>query len=197
LEDSTMEENELGNNEHERVILFWWNVFVKAERILRRYALRLTKNTNLDADDLTHQTICKVVELSPDPERIKNPVAYLTTCLRNTFLSIIKKNPQQMMVSLDDEKNIPLMNKILTIDPVALRNLENEELNEELKKTLEIAMRNLKPEEYDIFSSFLEYGDCDQVADVLNKDIFRVKYVLNSVRSKVRYRLLKAKTAKS
>lgn len=166
----------------------WGEIFENLYARLFRYALKFTNGNTYDAEGLVQDTFYRVMFYTDNPATIDNLPAYLATSLRNLWIDKLKKSKKTIIQSIDDPNNREaLLNKMPSIEPTVLRDLENQDYQNEIR----IALNNLKPLEKNVFILYLQGFNCEEIALKLGENIYLIKYVLNAVRAKIRYRINK------
>lgn len=173
------------NNNREKYGLTWEAIFLNSKRSLKSQAMRLTNGESFEAEDLVQDTFLRIFYYSPDPNRIKNPEGYLKRTLKNLWNDKLREFLEMKMQSIDEENNEALLNQLPSVQPEVIKLLENEVFLERLR----IAQIGLKPLEKNIFKLFLKGYKCDEIAVRVKENKYKVKFVLNAVRAKIRYRI--------
>jgi len=147
-------------------------------------AYRLTHD-KVQSQDLVQETILRCLIRSWDPEEIKAPLAYLFQCMRTAWIDSQRKNKKYEVVSLDDPLNNELLEAKLIVESDVLRSLENEEL----MKTLKANVGRLTASEKQLLDLWLRAFTADEIARELAEDVRVIRYELNALMAKIRYRL--------
>lgn len=173
------------NNNREKYGPFWEAIFLNSRRSLTGQAMRLTDGESFEAEDLVQDTFVRIFYYSPDPGRIANPEGYLKRTLRNLWNDKLRTFLEMKIQSIDEEDNEALLNQLPPVQPEVMKLLDNELFQERLR----IAQNGLKPQEKTIFKLFLKGYKCNEIAAKINEDVYKVKFMLNAVRAKIRYRI--------
>lgn len=165
---------------------FWVQVYEDFSSRLTIAARRLANGNLSDAEDLMQETIYRALLYSRDPATIKSPLHYLLHMMRNVWTDKRVKENTAHTESLDDIlSNEVLHKKLPTIEPEVLSILENEELKDQIM----LNMGPLTSREKLLLNLHLQGYNSSEIASQLNEDVRLIRYDLNAVRSKVRYRL--------
>ncbi len=167
-------------------------VELKTRQILTTYARRLLNGNVADADELVQATTCQAFLSQGDLASIYNPVGYLLRIMRNIWTSEWRKKNGLTLESLDDLLSRRALENEPTVEPDVLRLLENEELEQAFRVT----HGPLDDREELLLRLYLKGYKCHEIAAMLNEDKRIISVELNAVRSKVRYRLARARRTK-
>jgi RNA polymerase sigma factor (sigma-70 family) len=176
-------------DDRENRMIMWGQILISLQATLIGFAQGLTKGDIYWAEDLVGETTYRILKYTPDPLEIEDYRSYLSRILKNIWIDQWKKRKGVLMHSIDDETNTGLISELPAIEPTALRILENEALKNDPK--IKIVTAKLKPDERKVLMLHLEDYNCKEIAGILNLDLYYVKYVLNAVRAKIRYRVEK------
>ena len=176
---------------------FWEKACEDLKERLTVNALRLTNGKVYDAEDLLQGTFCRILMYPRNPEKVRTPIAYLLTIMRNIWKDKWRKERTAKMESWDQLRSQEAHEKGRAIaepavDPDALRILENNELRAEMRAN----QGPLTPREELLLALYLKGYTCKEIAIKCNADVRLVRSSLNAVRTKVRGRLIRARALK-
>lgn len=176
------EEGDSANNQY---ALYWMQACEELMQRLMAYALRLTNGRTYDADDLVQETIYRSLLYSTDPNKVRNPLAYLFTIMRRRWSTKWRKENSANMDSLETLQNTKGWKNHPTVAPDALRILENEDL----LKALRILLKHLNTRERQLLRLYLKGYKCKEMSQILKEDVRVTQSVLNAVKNKVHQRI--------
>lgn len=165
----------------------WAQVCEEQYPRLLSYARWLTKNTDR-APGIVHEAVCKILDRSPDPERIKNKANYLLRVVYTTWIDRLREKKKATTISLDDPENEELRSKLAAPEIDVSSNFDNETY----RKAIKLEFKRLNERERLLLELFLQDFTCDEIAARLHEDVRLTRSDLNAMRAKVRYRLMKA-----
>jgi RNA polymerase sigma factor (sigma-70 family) len=166
---------------------FWEKAYENNFKPLCTRARRSLTNGNwAEAEDVVSEAFLRVMYYVKNPETIGNLLGYLWLTSKRVWIGKRKKENTAYMDSLDDLLSDGLQP---TVEPDAIRNLENKELEE----TIRAKQGALTPREKHLLKLYLEGYSCDEIGSLLDEDVRVVRSDLNAVKAKVRYRLKKSK----
>jgi len=164
----------------------WVQVYEDFYSRLNNAAHRLANGNLSDAEDLMQETIYRALLYPRDPATVENPLSYLLRIMRNAWRDKWVKENTAHTDSLDDIlSNEALSKKLPTIELEVLSILENEELQDQMMRNI----GRLTSRERLLLDLHLQGYNSSEIASQLNEDVRLIRYDLNAVRSKVRYRL--------
>jgi RNA polymerase sigma factor (sigma-70 family) len=191
-----MSENDAVNSRN-RHRPFWEKFIEDSKDRLKAKALRFMNGNVHDAEDLMQETVCRILMYPRNPKTTRSPIGYLSTIMRNIWITKWHKEDKAKMESLDEllskeaqEKRHKVVEP--AVEPEALRILESDERRAEMRAKLGL----LTSREKLLLTLYLEDYTCKEIAHKLNEDVRLVRSDLNAVRTKVRSRLMKAKAQK-
>jgi DNA-directed RNA polymerase specialized sigma24 family protein len=165
---------------------YWENACEDFKKRLTSYALRLANGKVYDAEDLIQDTTCRALMYSPNPTTIDNPLGYLLGIMRNAWIDKWNSENTDKTVSLE---SLSKKTEHPAVAPDAFRLAENNELSQELSAH----HGPLNEREETLLGLYLKGYKCGEIARILNEDVRLTRSDLNAVRTKVRYRLIKAR----
>ena len=163
----------------------WGELYEVCFPRLLSYALHLNDGSHSSAEDLANGAFCKILESAKPFGDVDNPCAYVKRALHNLWCDDCRKANKLKTVSLTKEEGDTSLDELPIVEPTVERFLENEDR----RKSLDFAVRDFKPVDKRILHLHLEGLDCDEIALAVNRDIYFVRFALNAVRAKVKYRL--------
>ena len=177
----------------------WKVAIVRYYPKLMRYSRTLTGN-HADAEDLAQEACYRVLDRGTTPNvedyRGTAPNAkdfiwgYLRVVVRNIFNDKLKKETKaEYHVSIDDEYNRDLHAQL--VDTLASEGMQKRLENQEFMNRLQASLGAISEHELTLLTLHLNGWTAKEIAAELGKDVRLVRYDLNAVRSKVRYRLAK------
>jgi DNA-directed RNA polymerase specialized sigma24 family protein len=166
---------------------FWEQACQDLKQGLMSYALTLANGKLYDAEDLVSETTCRALSYSPDPATVLNPLRYLKGMTRNVWIDKWNREETENTVSLE---SVSKKSHHPSVAPDALRIVENEELIDEFS----VHRGRLNEREELLLTLYLRGYKCGEIARTLNEDVRLTRSDLNAVRTKVRYRLIKARS---
>lgn len=176
------EEGDGGNNQY---ALYWVQVCEEFMHRLRAYALRLVNGRTYDADDLVQETLYRVLLYPTNPDKVRNPLAYLRSIMRRRWITKWSQENSANMDSLETLQNTKGWKNHPTVEPDALRILENEDL----LKALRVLLRHLNARERRLLILYLRGYKCDEMSQILKEDVRVTRSDLYAVKSKVYQRI--------
>lgn len=165
---------------------YWAEACMNFHRRLASYARSLTNGRTYDAEDLVQETACRALLYSVNPAEIRNPLGYLLRMMRNVWMDKWARQQVADTATLDEVLNT---SSHPTAEPEAYRSLENKEFT----AAVLLKTAGLAPREKLLLRLYFEGYEPREIAEELGEDLNRVRYNLNAVRAKVRYRLKAAK----
>lgn len=169
----------------DQYISYWCAAYVEYKRPLLEYARRLTNGRTEDAEDLTQETIYRVIKWPKDPGQVSSPLSYFKRVVRNEWISKWDEEAAHME-SLDQIAGDPARRKDLpTVEPEVLRTLENEGLREELK----VKQGPLTDDEKSLLKALRRWETLEEVAAELGEDPRVTKTRYRALIAKLRYRV--------
>ena len=178
----------MADNDHHRSghRKFWEKVCNENMSQLRAYAGRLASAKFDVAEDLLQGTLCEALAADKNPREIqKNPLNYLLGIMHNAWVDTVRGKNEADVQSLEQLK----FDQHPTVDPDVFRVLEHEER----VARFEAEHGPLNPREKFLLKRHLMGHTNQEIADELHEDVKVIRYDLNAVKSKVRYRLKRAK----
>jgi RNA polymerase sigma factor (sigma-70 family) len=165
---------------------YWCGAYVEYRQLLVEYARRLTNGRTDEAEDLTQESICRVLKWPKDPGQVSSPLSYFKRVVRNEWRTKWAKEGAHHVESLDQIAGDPARQKDLpTVEPEVLRTLENEGLRKELKAK----QGPLTEDEKSLLEALGRWETLEEVAAELGEDprVTKVRYY--ALIAKVRYRV--------
>lgn len=168
-----------------------WAAVVEREypRLLR-YARRLAYANHDDAEDMVQEAACRILDSRVDPTVVQSQVSYLRTVIRNVWLDERRKRPM-ITVSYDDDANEGI--RIQLVDEQASNvmqsRIEDRELTDIFGRLLREELGYLQKREHKLLLMHLQGLNTMEIAEELGEDVRVVRYNLNAIKSRMRYRL--------
>lgn len=163
--------------------LIWSKVCEENYPRLRSYAGRLTGNWDI-AEDITQETVLKILRLVPNSKAVGNKLNYLLRSVHNTWVDWLKEKEYLKTTSIDDPDN-EAVRKIAAPERDADIDVETDRFRQAMK----IELKRLNDWERQILERFLEGYTCSEIAAQMSVDARVISYELNRVKTKVRYRV--------
>ena len=166
--------------------LYWSKASEDYMERLLAYAMRLANGRRYDAEALVQETVCRILMYPTNPEDIRSPLGYLLTTMRRIWNIKWHTEVTAKTESLDELLSKEAQKESHrsaepTVEPDALRNLENDELRAEMRAIQD----PLTSRERELLKLYLEGYTAKEIADKLNEDARVTRYDVNAVRSKV------------
>lgn len=180
-----MSKDKKGKQEKDNYGSDWGEVFQNLQPKLIPFALKCTNGDFAAAEDLLQDTLVRVLKYSPDLSAIRKPLYYLGRTLKNVWIDRWRGKKDLKMESLDSTDGESIVREQAVVQPSILRDLENEDLRNAVRN----AMRGIPAVEEKVFKLFLKGYNCIEIGEKIGKDEHYSAYILNKVRSKIRYRL--------
>lgn len=114
--------------------------FIKSERLRLVYYIRslLRETADMDAEDVVHDVLAKILEKADPTTPLENLAAYVYRSLKNRVIDSIRtKKPTVSLDSAPDEESGQLVGLLRDLAPSALEALQTQEGKEGLFQTLE------------------------------------------------------------
>jgi RNA polymerase sigma factor (sigma-70 family) len=166
------------------------------------YVLNLTRN-KADAEDITQDALMYFKEHMEKKQwnvTIEDEDAYRRRIAHNLFTDLCKRRKREGLVSSDGEEIELTQNeedsKVIATDDSITR-IEDEIHYKQLYRALPLRaiLNGLSDYELQLIRlKALGEKSYDEIAEILHKDVFRVRYDLNKLDSKLRYRVRKIRS---
>jgi len=181
------DDNDNNRNPHRP---FWEKVCEELKDALKAKALRLANGRVEDAEDLVQGTVCRILMYPRNPQKIGSPLRYLFRVMRNLWIDGERKERRKKTDSLDELRSRETEQNHRrsvepTVEPTALRMLENNEFRDKLRAK----QGPLTTREKLLLALYLRGYSRKEIADMLNEDVRLIRSDLNAVIAKVRGRL--------
>jgi RNA polymerase sigma factor (sigma-70 family) len=166
----------------------WEAVIERHYQKLIHYAYRLTGNS-VEAEDIVHEAVCRVLKMDVTSIKVKSTYSYLRKVAKNVFVDKLYKEKVEQHVSLDDRQHKDIHDQLF--DGTASQVLEDSIHYRELMSSLpvRILLAGLSEREVKLLSmNAVEEMRAEEIADVLNEDVYKVRYELNRLYARIRYR---------
>jgi RNA polymerase sigma factor (sigma-70 family) len=169
----------------------WQELCVMYYSRLMNGARRLANGRVDEAEDLVQETICQALNYKKDPAEVQNPAGYLSRIMFHIWVDKWASENRGNVESLDALLNT---DQHPTVQPEVFRVLHQEELSSRFASD----HGPLTEREELLLQLHLKGFKNQEIAEELNEDVRVIRYDLNAVKAKVRYRLKprKSKTAK-
>lgn len=165
----------------------WWQTALGLYQVLLSHARRISGNV-FDAEDLVHETVCRVIRYPRDPNTLANPLSYLICIMKRVWLDRIVYEASRPTDSLDDPLKAQALEKQLpTIESEAFHTVEIQELRE----ALDVLAGPLSSREWELLRMRLEGMTCEEIAEQWGEHVKVITYDWNALKAKVKYRVLK------
>jgi RNA polymerase sigma factor (sigma-70 family) len=184
--EETMPGNDTTADTRSQYALYWTNVYKALWSRLLAYALVLTNGNHCYAEDLVQEAFCRVFKYLTNPERIKNPFAYLKTIIQHIWVTNWRRERTAITVSWDE-----LLSKDATQEPAMQPDVERILLNDELRDLMNDWKGPLTADEQELLRLHLEGFSCQEIAEQFGQDVPLIRVKLNALVSKVRSRIIK------
>jgi RNA polymerase sigma factor (sigma-70 family) len=173
---------------YERNAAFWAQAYENHFKRLCALARRLLTDGNpAEAEDVVSEAFLRAMRYVKNPEAIANLFGYLWVTVKRV---LIVKRRKENFANIDSLENLLSTGREPIVDPQVLRIMENKEFED----AMAVGRGPLTSRERRLLDLHLEGYNCDEIASILGEDVRLVRYDLNAVRAKVRYRLKQAKT---
>lgn len=161
-----------------------WGEIIEGYKNLITYAVRLTRDP-VEAEDLVQEAIYLLLKTRVTPESTYN---YLCRIIRNVYVDKFHKRRHVQLISIDDKENKELYNQLVN-SPV--NRIENDLYYKELiaSSLVLVLLKGLNEKEKNIYlMNVVEEMSAKEIAAVLDADVNLIRYELNRINAKLRYR---------
>ena len=158
-----------------------------------RLVMRLTSDRE-EAEDIAQTTFVRFFRLIKRKIKINDDQAYLARIAINLCNDRWKRKGKENAVSYDDDKTREAMDRQTAQSDESVATMENRIYAKELysKLPLNVIMSGLSDYEKEIFSlRKVDELSIKQVADTVGREICQVRYDLQKIEARIRYRVRK------
>jgi RNA polymerase sigma-70 factor (ECF subfamily) len=158
-----------------------------------RLVMRLTSDRE-EAEDIAQTTFVRFFRLMKRKIKINDDQAYLARIAINLCNDRWKRKGKENAVSYDDDKTREAMDRQTAQSDESVVTMENRIYAKELysKLPLNVIMTGLSDYEKEIFSlRKVDELSIKQVAETVGRDICQVRYDLQKIEARIRYRVRK------
>lgn len=165
---------------------------------LFHFALRLTRNQT-EAEEITQTAFLRFLRLMKRKKKpeIQSQQAYLSTTIHNLWIDLLKNRRKEMAVSLDDDKVREKLEREAAESDDSATSLENRIYYKELHRTLPLKVILGGLSDYDkqlLILRRVEERSVKEIAELLDREVCQVRYDLQKLEAKIRYRVRKLVT---
>jgi RNA polymerase sigma-70 factor (ECF subfamily) len=167
----------------------WESVILRYYHKLMQYAYRLTGDM-AEAEDIVQEATYRVLRTEITPIELQSAYAYLHRSVKNAFVDKLKKERVGEHLSLDEQKG--LLDELVVVSPSDT--IENDIYYKELLASLPKSILFGGLSEYEIkllFMDAVEEMNPNEIAAALGEDADRIRYHLNRLYARIRYRVRK------
>jgi RNA polymerase sigma factor (sigma-70 family) len=172
----------------------WESDVEKHYQSLLRYSLILTHNRS-DAEEIVQEVFTRLLyrsrRASPVRRQISDYPSYLRTMAKHVFWDS-RQRERHRHVSLDQKENKAIHNQL--VDVSTSEAIQSQLYHEELMDSLplRVVLKGLSNEDLKMLRmAAIDEMSCKEIAEELRQDVDSVRYKLQCIYSKVRYRARK------